>query len=78
MITISLKNGEKVDIPNGMVGSYENTTKTRYVDDIIETNLVIKDSTGYESKILATFKSEEVIGFIIDCLNVGDDDGEEE
>jgi len=73
MITISLKGGKTVDVPGGQAGDYVNTTKTRYVDDIIVTNLVIKDSTKYESKILATFKSEEVIGFVI---TDGDGEGE--
>jgi len=65
MIIVRLKNGTNVEVPNGVKGEFVRNTKYESIEELIETTLDIRDGTEYSAKIIASFKSDEVMGFTV-------------
>jgi len=66
MIKVMLKGGQEVLVPNGLGAGYAQTTRNCYREEVVETNLEVKDKADYGGKVIASFKAAEVIGFSVE------------
>ena len=66
MIKVYLRNGNIVEVEGGMRGEFVRNTKTVYCEELIETTLNIRSGKEYSSDVVASFKSDEVLGFTVE------------
>ncbi len=64
MIHVTLKNGKVVDVPSGKVGSF--IYKQEMMTILEGATLDIRDDTTYSAKTVASFRADEVSGFVVE------------
>jgi len=66
MVKVTLRDGSTIEIPGGKKASFQTTTRSKMVEELVEITLDIKGDGGYDAKLLGSFKAAEVIGFTIE------------
>jgi len=69
MVKVTLKDGTVVVVPGGIAGFWDKQVIRNVIETPVDTGYIlnIKDSTAsFSGKIVASFKAEEVVGYVVE------------